>query len=239
MRFPVRLSFRPWGRLIVALTVAFSTAAWAAEEASVRSGVNRHYLRPDVNVAEWVERFEGESREIYALRHVIAAAVGIEDGDVVADVGAGTGLFVPLFAARASLNGHVYALDIAPKFAAHIRDRVDEAGLANVSVVLSRERSITLPRDSVDIVFLCDVYHHLEYPQTVLDSMRRALRTSGRLIVIDFERIPGATRPWILGHVRAGRETVVKEIQAAGFVLEEMDAVDGLKENYFLRFRKS
>jgi len=238
MRFPVRFSFRPWGRLIVALIVAFSTAAWAAEETSVRPGVNRHYLRPDVNVAEWVERFEGESREIYALRHAIAAAVGIEDGDVVADVGAGTGLFVPLFAARAGLNGHVYALDIAPKFAAHIRDRVDEAGLASVSVVLSRERSITLPRDSVDIVFLCDVYHHLEYPQTVLDSMRRALRTSGRLFVIDFERIPGATRPWILGHVRAGRETVVEEIQAAGFVLAEMDAVDGLKENYFLRFRK-
>ncbi|MCZ6895058.1 MAG: methyltransferase domain-containing protein [Gammaproteobacteria bacterium] len=237
MRCPVRFSCRPWGRLIAAAFVAFSTAGWAAEEASVSPGVNRQYLRPDVNVAEWVDRFEGESREIHALRHAIADAVGIEAGDVVADVGAGTGLFVPLFAARAGSDGHVYALDIAPKFAAHIRDRVDEAGLAGVSVVLSQERSITLPRDSIDIVFLCDVYHHLEYPQTVLGSIRHALRPSGRLVVIDFERIPGATRPWILGHVRAGRETVVEEIQAAGFILEEMDAVDGLQENYFLRFR--
>ncbi len=237
MRPAVRFSFRPWGQLIAAALVAWSTAGWAAEEASVSPGVNRQYLRPDVNVAEWIDRFEGESREIYALRHAIADAVGIEAGDVVADVGAGTGLFVPLFAARAGSDGHVYALDIAPKFAAHIRDRVDEAGLAGVSVVLSRERSITLPRDSIDIVFLCDVYHHLEYPQTVLASIRRALRPPGRLVVIDFERIPGATRPWILGHVRAGRETVIEEIQAAGFVLEEMDAVDGLKENYFLRFR--
>ena len=237
MRSAVRFSFRPWGRLIAAALVAWWTAGWAAEEASVSPGVNRQYLRPDVNVTEWVERFEGESREIYALRHAIADAVGITAGDVVADVGAGTGLFVPLFGARAGSDGHVYALDIAPKFAAHIRDRVDAAGLAGVSVVLSQERSITLPRDSVDIVFLCDVYHHLEYPQTVLGSIRRALRPSGRLVVIDFERIPGATRPWILGHVRAGRETVVEEIQAAGFILEEMDTVDGLQENYFLRFR--
>ena len=138
MCYRVRLSFRPWGPLIAACIVTWSTAAWTAEESSVRPGANRPYLRADMNVVEWVKRFEGESREIFALRHAIADAVGIEAGYEVADVGAGTGLFVPLFVQRTGTAGHVFALDIAPKFAAYIRDRVDEAGLTGVSVVLSR-----------------------------------------------------------------------------------------------------
>ena len=56
------------------------------------------------------------------------------------------------------------ALDIAPAFVGHLRDRVEASGLGQVTVAQSEARSITLPAASVDVVFMCDVYHHVEYP---------------------------------------------------------------------------
>ncbi len=94
-----------------------------------------------------------------------------------------------------------------------------------------------LPDDSIDLAFVCDVYHHFEYPSSMLASLRGVLRSGGALVVIDFERIPGRTREWILDHVRAGKEVFTEEIEDAGFVLEKELQVDGLLENYMLRFR--
>ena len=225
-------------RVLMALLIGCVSACLSAEETSVRPGINQRYLAADANVVDWVQRFETESREVYVGRQAIVEAVGLELGMTVADVGAGTGLFVPLFAARIGASGHVYAVDIAPKFAVHIRDRVAANDLTNVSVVLSSERSVTLPPRSVDVVFLCNVYHHIEYPQTVLASISAALRPAGRLVILDFERIPGQTRAWVMGHVRSDRDTVIEEIEAAGFVLTETLDVEGLIENYMLRFTK-
>ncbi len=222
--------------LVGVLCLTCLTTGWCAEEVSVRPGANEHYLTSDIVVDEWVQRFERERREVYAHRDAITDAVGIVPGAAIADVGAGTGLFIPLFAARVGAEGHVYAVDIVPQFAAHMRDRVVEADLNQVSVVLSSERSVTLPADSVDVVFMCNVYHHIEYPLSVLASIRSALRAQGRLVIIDFERIPGTTKQWILGHVRANRETVIEEIEAAGFAFENAIAIEGLEDNYMLGF---
>jgi SAM-dependent methyltransferase len=213
-------------------------ALGAGAEQSVRPGANRYYLDPDMNVAEWVRRFEGESREVYAERHAIVAALGLSPGMRAADVGAGTGLFVPLLAAAVGTGGRVFAIDIAPAFVAHLRARVREAALTQVAVVRGEERSITLADGSVDLVFMCDVYHHIEYPRSMLASVHRALVPGGRLVVVDFERIPGRTRQWILGHVRAARETVIEEIERAGFARVAIDAPPGLAENYMVAFER-
>lgn len=223
------------GAAALACVAAVSFSA-VANEASVRPGANRYYLAPDLDVDTWVQRFEGESREVFARRHAIVAALGVEPGQAVADVGAGTGLFVPLLARQVGDAGHVFAADIVPEFVALIRDRVAEAGLAQVTVVLSAERSVTLPPRAVDLVFTCDVYHHFEYPRSVLASIRRALKSGGTFVIVDFERIPGQSRRWILGHVRAGRDAVIAEVTEAGFVFEGAIPVEGLEENYMLRF---
>ena len=209
----------------------------AAEE-SVKAGINDAFLAPQLEVAEWVERFEGESREIFRLRREIVDALTLQPGMSVADVGAGTGLFVPLLAGAVDAQGQVFAVEISPGFAAHLRDRVAEARLENVSVVLAPERSVTLPAGSIDLVFLCDVYPHFEYPNDSLASIWRALRPGGRLVVLDFERIPGVSRDFILEHVRAGKQTFTDEIRRAGFELVGEVELEGLEENYFLSFRK-
>lgn len=207
----------------------------AAAEKSVRPGVNDPY-HADSDPAKWAQRFEVEGREIFDLRDAIVANVGVKKGASIADVGAGTGLFTQPFAEAVGPGGKVYAVDIQESFVKHVRDRAAKAGLSNVETVLCTEKSVNLPPASADIAFVCDTYHHFEYPASTLASIHAALRPGGELVVIDFERIEGKSRPWILEHVRAGKDVVTGEITKAGFALVEEKAF--LAENYFLRFRR-
>jgi len=156
-------------------------AAPAVAEASVKPGVNTEYLKPDLDVSQWVERFEHEGREIYDHREAIVAAVGLKPGMVVADIGAGTGLFTPYFSRAVGAKGRVMAVDIVPAFLERIRQRATAEGLANVQTVLGTERSVELPPNSIDVAFICDVYHHFEYPHSSMTSLHRALRPGGVL----------------------------------------------------------
>jgi predicted methyltransferase len=205
-------------------------------ETSVRPGINTEYLRADLEVTNWVERFEREGREIFTQRQEIVAAIGLKRGMSVADIGAGTGLFTPMLAEEVGPRGHVYAVDIVPKFLDHIERRARHAGLINVKTILGTERQTGLPANSIDLAFICDVYHHFEYPTSSLHSIRQALRKEGELFIVEFKRIPGTSSDWTLNHVRTGQEEVTREIEAAGF--KKVEEIDLLKENYILRFRK-
>jgi len=106
-----------------------------------------------------------------------------------------------------------------------------------VETVLGTSRSVELPDNSIELGLICDVYHHFEFPQASLASIRKALKPGGELVLIDFKRIPGESSDFVLGHVRAGQEVFEAEVAAAGF--EKVGEVkDVLKENYFVRFRK-
>ena len=209
-----------------------------SNEQSVRPGINKGYKSSDLDVAKMVERFELESREIYLLQEKIVASCEIKPGDIVADVGAGTGLFSRLFSDAVGETGWVYAVDIAPRMVGHIVQEATKQGQQNVTGVVCPENSVSLPPNSVDLVFICDTYHHFEYPKSSLASIKRALRPGGRLVVIDFERIEGRSREWLLNHVRAGKETFRAEIQDAGFDFQEEKTIAGFRENYFLLFQK-
>ena len=105
--------------------------------------------------------------------------------------------------------------------------------------MLATQDSTSLPEGSVDLVFLSDVYHHLEKPEKTLASIYRALRPGGGLVVIDFDRVEGRSSAFVLKHVRAGKAVVIKEIERAGFTAVPAPEVPRFKENFFLRFRKS
>lgn len=221
-------------RLLLAALLAVFCAGAVAQEASVNPGINRHYENADF--ARWQKSFESPGREVFDKRGEILTATGVVPGMSVADIGAGTGLFTRLFAEHVGLKGRVYAEDISPEFVNAIRALAKEQGLANVETVLGTERDTKLPGASIDLAFVCDTYHHFEYPQSMLASIRNALKPGATLVVVDFERIPGVSSAWTLEHVRAGKETVIREIEAAGFRLAEDRRF--LRENYFLRFVK-
>lgn len=228
-------------RLLLVLLVAFPLApacVSAKPESSVNPGINEPYLSPEVDVERWVGILEGESREIFTQREAIAAMVGLAPGDVIADVGAGTGIFLDPFARAVGDKGAVFAVELVPAFIEHMTTRIQEVGLTQVRPHLCTETSVDLPRRSIDVAFICDVYHHFEYPRSSMASIHRALKHDGEVVLIDFEKIPGETREFIMGHVRADKQQVLVEMDSFGFALVEEVEVDGLVENYFLRFNK-
>lgn len=228
--------------LLVALGLACRSAAPSAPlapvapEASVKPGINANFLDPALDVDEFTQRFEGESREIAVRSAAIVEALELRPGMAVADVGADTGLFLELLAQGVGPQGRVYALEIAPAFVQHLAQRAREGGYAQVEARRTGERSVDLPPASIDLAFLCDVYHHFEFPRSTMASLHEALRPGGALVLVDFERIPGQSRDWILEHVRAGKQTVIEELASFGFELERELAIEGLAENYALRF---
>ena len=186
-------------------------------EVSVKPGINDSFLDPELNVDGFVARFEGESRELFLAREEIVAAIGLQGGEDVVDVGAGTGPFLAPFSRAVGDEGSVLGIDIAQGFVDHMNQRAADEGLGNVTAQLCSENSVDLPAASVDLAFICDVYHHFEYPRSSMGSLHYALRPGGEVVIVDFERIPGVSREWILGHVRAGKEEVFAEMDSFGF----------------------
>jgi ubiquinone/menaquinone biosynthesis C-methylase UbiE len=223
-----------WIRLTLALVLLGLSPAYA-QETSVKPGINDHFQEPDVD--RFVGVFEGESREIFQFRKEIVDALMLEPDLDVADVGAGTGFFSRMIAPLVAPNGTVYAVDIAEEFIEHIEATAEEANIDNIEARICTPRSIELPEDSVDLVFICDTYHHFEYPFDTMASIHHALRDGGRLVIVDFERVKGISDTWTLDHVRAGKGTVTDEVKDSGFeFLREIDL--GMEGQYVLEFRK-
>ena len=216
--------------------VLLSFSASYAQDQSVRPGINKAFEKPVPT--EFLERFETESREIFAQRAEIVKAVDCKPGTVVADIGAGTGLFTRLFAKATGPTGKVVAVDIAQSFLDHVVTTCHAENLNNVETQLCNQESCLLAPNSIDLAFVCDTYHHFEFPFKTMQSILKALKPSGRIVLIDLHRIEGVSSDWAINHVRANMETVQREIESNGFKrVSKQDA--GLKENYFLVFQKS
>lgn len=220
--------------LIPALLGFAGLVTLAAQEKSVNPGINDSFQDPAPQT--FVERFEKEGREVYDHRETIVQKLGLKPGMTVADVGAGTGLFTRLMAPLVGPEGKVYAVDIAKTFVDHTVMSSHARGWKHVEGVVCAPDDVRLPEASVDVVFLCDTYHHFEFPLKTNQSILRALKPGGTLVLVDFERIEGVSSDWIMGHVRAPKEVFRKEIEEAGFAF--VDELDLFKENYFIRFRK-
>ncbi len=112
--------------------------------------------------------------------------MGLRRGDVVADLGAGTGYFTRRMAAAVAPTGRVYAVDIQPEMIALLKRNVEEAGIGNVVPVLGAADDPKLPRESLDWILLVDVYHEFQQPKAMLARMREALKPNGRVALIEY-----------------------------------------------------
>ena len=207
----------------------------APDEASVKPGINDPYFQDD-GLDRYTRVLEAESREIVRRKSDIVRAIGLREGMVAADIGAGTGLLTLDMAERVGSDGVVYAVDIVPAFLERIRERVAAAGVDNVVVIEGGERSTGLESASLDLAFMCDTYHHIEYPDPYLFSLFQTLRPGGTLVLVDMKRPEQTTSSRLREHVRADKATVIAEIEAAGFVFDS--EIEILRWNYYLRFRR-
>ncbi len=221
--------------ILFALTVLSSTVL-VAQDKSVNPGINKSFENPDVE--KFVGRFENEGRDAFDHRTEIVKAIGLKPGMTVADIGAGTGLFTRLFGKQVGPKGSIFAVDIAEKFVKHVELTSQKAGLKNVVGVVCKPDSVNLPPASIDLAFICDTYHHFEFPHKTMRSIYRALKPDGQVVLIDFQKIEGVSSDFVMGHVRAGQEVFTKEIVESGF--RQVEEVKGmLDESYFVRFEKA
>jgi predicted methyltransferase len=227
---------RSIGRFLSLVLILATAKLLLAQEKSVRPGINKAFENPDI--PGFVQAFEKEGRDLFDRRQQIVAACHLRPGMSAADIGTGTGLFARLFSPQVGPEGRVYAVDISEKFVKHVEATAKAAGLTNVVGVVCQPDSVNLPPSSIDVAFICDTYHHFEFPVKTMRSIHRALRPGGQLVLIDFHRIPGKSTNWVLKHVRAGQDVFTHEIIESGFrQLDEQPAM--VKSSYFVRFEKT
>jgi ubiquinone/menaquinone biosynthesis C-methylase UbiE len=199
--------------------------------------MNKKFADPDVDIQQFVKRFEDENREIYAKRQEIVRAMKLKPGAAVADIGAGTGLFTQMFAEQVGAKGTVFAVDIGPAFVKYIAEQAKQHGHEQtVKTVLNKPDSTELASGSIDVAFICDTYHHFEHPEKMLESIHRAMRPGGRLVIIDFD-LQKNSGEFVKQRARAPKEVYYKEIVAAGFELIPTKDAPTIKDNFFAEFR--
>ncbi len=225
-----------FGGAAIALILALC-GTWAAAQQSTITPTARELNKSfDADASQWTERFEHEGRAIYDKRFQILDEMGLKPGMDVADIGAGSGLISRLIAQRVGPGGTVYAVDISKNMIDHITKTAAEEKISNLKAVLGDPKSPKLAPNSVDVVCIIDSYHHFEYPADMLAEINKAIRPDGMLMLIDFKRIDGVSRDYILKMVRAGEGTFTDEFLNAGFELVERRD-DMFPENYLLKFK--
>ena len=198
--------------------------------------INAQFLKGDVKA--FVKRFETNDREVYAKRLEIVGVLGLKPGMAVADIGAGTGLFTRLFADLVGPAGKVYAVDISKDFLDYIAAGAKTRGQPQIQTIRGTQETTNLPAGSVDVAFLCDVYHHLENHERILASIYEALRPGGLLVLVEYDRVEGKSKPFVLGHIRASQSVFRREIEDAGFKPVTVSQAPNLKENFIAKFQK-
>jgi arsenite methyltransferase len=171
-----------------------ATAAVAITFAGVGTASAQLASRP---AEEWVKVLDSPERVAGLKVNEVAASLEIDSGDVVADLGAGSGPFVLPFAAHVGPKGKVYAVDIDRGFFPYIESRVTQAGVSHVQTVLGDPTDPKLPSADVDLAFFHDVLHHVENRSAYLKTLVKYLKPDARIAVIDYHpaQSPHASEP--------------------------------------------
>ena len=163
----------------------------------------------------WLERSEREKEENVSK---LIKNMRIKPNDVIADIGAGSGYHAFRMASLAP-NGLVYAVDIQTEMLMAIENKKTFSEISNVETILGTEKSVQLPKNSVDKILMVDVYHEFSFPLEMIFSMKNALKSNGELFLIEY-RAEDPLVPIKRIH-KMSQKQAVKEMEAAGFKLRK------------------
>ena len=209
----------------IVLVLALGTAA-----AQPQNNVHRLFPPSDLGL------LDAPDRDLWQRPDLIMDAMGIADGSVVADIGAGSGWFTIRLARRVGPQGLVYAEDVQQEMINAISRRVSREGFNNVKPKLGTIDDPKLPAQSLDAALLVDSFHEVDEKDrvTMLTNLAKALKPSGRLGIIDF-RLDG-TGPGPAPEERVSPDVVLNAANAAGLKLIRQEPF--LEYQYFLIFGK-
>jgi ubiquinone/menaquinone biosynthesis C-methylase UbiE len=193
-----------------------------------------HQHHPPESASEYIKVLEAPEREEWQQPERVIAALGLKPGDIVADLGAGSGYFAVRLARVVSPGGKVYAVDIDRQLLGYIERRAKEEHLKNIQPILADPHDPKLPPSSVDLIFICDTLHHISDRPRYYPFLARALKPGGRLVNIDFQKQPLPVGPPV--EMKISKRAMIEEARPAGFHL--LKEYDFLKYEYFLVFTR-
>ncbi len=185
---------------------------------------------------EWAVVLEGGRRLGSLEIEEVVSRMQIQPGDVIADVGAGTGVFSVSLARATGPTGTVLAVEVDPGFLPMIAQKAVDGGVENVSALLGQFTDPKLPRRDVDVAFFHDVIHHIEGRQVYLQATAKYMGPGSRVVIVDYHGdrpgAPHSGQPELLITLQQVREWM----GAAGFdMTQEFDLFD---EKFFVVFTK-
>ena len=178
------------------------------------NGIGKFYMGREIAqvmghlAADWLDRPEREREEAPGK---LLEALKLKPGDVVADIGAGSGYFTFRLAERVGPKGKVLAVDIQPEMLDLIRKRMKERKVTNVEVIRGTETDPKLPAGAVDLILMVDVYHEFSFPYEMTTAMVKALKPGGRLVFVEY-RLEDPEVPIKLVH-KMSQKQVLKEME--------------------------
>jgi ubiquinone/menaquinone biosynthesis C-methylase UbiE len=163
----------------------------------------------------YAKSFDDPAREEWQMSGRVIDALGLTAGQVVADIGSGTGYFTVRLA-KAPARPKVYAVDIQPAMLEYVKQRAAKEGLTQVVTVLANATTPNLP-EPVDVVLVVDTYHHIPNRPAYFREIRKSMKPSGRLAIIDFRKGAPSGPP---EEFRFTPEQITAELKQAGFKLQ-------------------
>lgn len=228
------------------ITVKFMTGQLATAGLAVAVGFGSLFVPPTFaqqghqhermpNVMEYLDRLDRPERDQDQKPAQVVEALGLKPGMSVADLGSGSGYFTRRFVEAVTETGKVYAIDVEPEALKYVEESLVHMHRPyTAEFILARPDNPKLPVESVDLIFICNTYHHLEDRTTYVRNMKSALKPGGRIAIIDFYH---DARSGELGFPKkhlVPRETVEEEFHAAGYKLLKEHTF--LPKQYFLEF---
>ncbi len=192
-----------------------------ADHGKERLGANGHAgsHRRFQDAERWAAVFEDKKRDAWQKGDAVVAALGLANDARIADIGSATGYFTVRLAKKHS-KGVVWGIDVEPSMVRYLAKRARQEGLGNLRSVLGEAVDPLLP-EPVDLIFICNTYHHIHDRVAYFKRLKSRLRKGGRLAIVDFKmgEIPVGPPP---AH-RIPPEAIERELKAAGYRLQRRD----------------
>ncbi len=220
--------------LVMPACVAASKTPSAAESHARKSDHDPHAPTVERRFADaqhWAKRFEDPDRDEWQQPEKVLDMLSIAPGGKIADIGSATGYF-PVRLARAAPAGLVFGLDIEPDMVRYLNRRAREEGLTNLRSILAEADDPKIP-ERVDLIFLCNTYHHIGRRVDYFRARQADLRPGGRLAVVDWK--PGDLPMGPPPNHKLAPERVISELTEARYALIMRD--ESLPYQYVLVFQ--
>jgi ubiquinone/menaquinone biosynthesis C-methylase UbiE len=178
-----------WLVAFVTLALHGAETRYETRAAHDPNGIGKFYMGREIahvmghQAADWLERGEREKEERTSL---LIEALKVRPGDVIADIGAGTGYHTRRLAPKVVPGGRIYAVDIQPEMLVLLTNTMAQMKITNVVPVLGTIDNPKLPANSVDLALMVDVYHEFSLPYEMTEAICRSLKPGGRVVLVEF-----------------------------------------------------